>query len=161
MTALSRKTLFAVEAVLDIAHNSGAGPVRSQDITRRQKIPRRYLEQVLQQLVRASILAGVRGPRGGYVLARERRRISVGDIVRVVSGDDAGGDEAASSGSSDSGGSDSAGSDLGAQVLQPVLEELQQEYLARLDAMTMQELCLLAQKAGVPAGAPERLDYAI
>lgn len=151
MTTLSRKTLFAVEAVLDIAHNSGAGPVRSQDITRRQKIPRRYLEQVLQQLVRANILAGVRGPRGGYVLARERRRISVGDIVRVVSGDEADGDDGATSG----------GSDLGAHVLQPALEELQQEYLARLDAMTMQELCLLAQKAGVPAGAPERLDYAI
>ena len=42
------------------------------------------LEQVLQQLVRADILRGVRGPRGGYRLARERRRISLGEVVRVL-----------------------------------------------------------------------------
>ena len=59
-------------------------PVQSGEITRRQGIPRRYLEQVLQQLVRDGVLAGVRGPRGGYRLARERRRISLGEIVRVV-----------------------------------------------------------------------------
>ena len=58
--------------------------MQSSEITRRQGIPRRYLEQVLQQLVRAGVLSGVRGPRGGYRLARERRRISVGEIVRVV-----------------------------------------------------------------------------
>ena len=40
----------------------------------------------MQQLVRAGILRGVRGPRGGYRLARERRRVSVGDVVRVVRG---------------------------------------------------------------------------
>ena len=58
--------------------------MQSGEITGRQGIPRRYLEQVLQQLVRAGILTGVRGPRGGYRLARERRRITVGEIVRVV-----------------------------------------------------------------------------
>ncbi len=80
----SKKTLFAIEAVLDIAYHSGGEPVRSREITRRQGIPRRYLEQTLQQLVRSGVLMGVRGPRGGYRLARERRRISVGEIVRVV-----------------------------------------------------------------------------
>src|SRR3546814_7284143 len=64
--------------------HAGAGPVRSTDISRRQGIPRRYLEQVLQQLVHHGILAGQRGPRGGYRLARERRRISVGEIIRIV-----------------------------------------------------------------------------
>ena len=147
MIALSRRTVFAIEAVLDIAHNSGGQPVRSQDITRRQKIPRRYLEQVLQQLVRANILSGVRGPKGGYVLARERRRISVGDVVRVVNEPPEG--------------EDHDGSALGAQVLLPALGEAQDAYMAQLDGLTMQALCLRAQQAEVPAGAPTRLDYAI
>ena len=78
--------MFAIEAVVDIAYNSGEHPVQSKDIAERQGIPRRYLEQVLQQLVRADILRGVRGPRGGYRLARERRRIPLGEIVRIVAG---------------------------------------------------------------------------
>ena len=41
-------------------------------------------QQVMQQLVRAGVLKGVRGPRGGYRLAKERRRISVGDVVRIA-----------------------------------------------------------------------------
>ncbi len=84
MLRLSRKTLFAIEAVLDIAYHAGAQPVQSREITRRQGIPRRYLEQALQNLVRGGVLVGVRGPRGGYRLARERRRISVGEIIRAV-----------------------------------------------------------------------------
>ena len=84
MLRLSKKMIFAIEAVVDIAYHSSGQPVQSQEITRRQNIPRRYLEQALQKLVRANVLTGVRGPRGGYNLARERRRISVGDIVRVV-----------------------------------------------------------------------------
>ena len=59
--------LFAIEAVLDIAYHAGSEPVQSRDITRRQDIPRRYLEQALQHLVRRGILIGVRGPRGATV----------------------------------------------------------------------------------------------
>ena len=84
MFRLSRKTLFAIEAVLDITYHASANPVQSREITRRQGIPRRYLEQVLQNLVRTGVLTGVRGPRGGYRLARERRRITLADIVQVI-----------------------------------------------------------------------------
>ena len=84
MIRLNKKLLFAIEAVLDIAYNGGAAPVRSAEITARQGIPRRYLEPVLQELVRHKVLIGIRGPSGGYRLARERRRVSVGDIVRTV-----------------------------------------------------------------------------
>ena len=82
----SKKLALALEAVVDIAFHGGSEPVQSQDIARRLGLPRRYLEQVMQQLVRAGVLKGVRGPRGGYRLARERRRISVGEVVRVVQG---------------------------------------------------------------------------
>ena len=70
MLKSSRKLLFAIEAVLDIAYNAADTPVQSREITERQGIPRRYLEPVLQHLVRADILIGVRGPRGGYRLGR-------------------------------------------------------------------------------------------
>ena len=80
----SKRLLFAIESVLDIAYYGGSQPVQSGDISGRQGIPRRYLEQVLQHLVRSGILAGHRGPKGGYQLARERRRITVGEIVRAV-----------------------------------------------------------------------------
>ena len=80
----SKRLLFAIEAVLDIAYYGGSQPVQSGEISGRQGIPRRYLEQVLQHLVRAGILAGHRGPKGGYMLAKDRRRISLGEIVRAV-----------------------------------------------------------------------------
>ncbi|MFP5469574.1 MAG: RrF2 family transcriptional regulator, partial [Alphaproteobacteria bacterium] len=84
MLRLTKKMRYALEAVVDIAYNARPTPVQSREITQRQGIPQRYLEQVMQQLVHANILKGVRGPRGGYTLARERRRISVGEIIRVI-----------------------------------------------------------------------------
>jgi len=151
MLGLSKKTLFAIEAVLDIAFNAGLEPVQSRDITSRQGIPRRYLEQVLQQLVRAGVLIGVRGPRGGYRLARERRRVSVGDVVRVVGGVEDAAEETP----------EIAGSPLGQNVVQPLWLDLQGEFLERLDGISVEELCDRAHRAGVDSAAAARLDYTI
>jgi Rrf2 family protein len=151
MLRLSKKLLFAIEAVLDIAYNAGTLPVQSGEITRRQGIPRRYLEQVLQQLVRAGVLAGVRGPRGGYRLARERRRITLGEIVRVVRSLDGGDDPLA----------EDAGAELGRRVVRPLWLELQDEVMARLDNITIEDLCLRAHHEGVPGDHAERLDFSI
>ncbi len=151
MVRLTKKLLFAIEAVLDIAYNAGTLPVQSSEITRRQGIPRRYLEQVLQQLVRAGILAGVRGPRGGYRLARERRRITVGEIVRVVRALDGGEDPLA----------ESSGAELGRRVVRPLWQELNAEVMSRLDGVTIEDLCLRAHKLGVPGEYGARLDFSI
>ncbi|HXQ50233.1 MAG TPA: Rrf2 family transcriptional regulator [Stellaceae bacterium] len=151
MLRLSKKLLFAIEAVLDIAYNAGALPVQSGEITRRQGIPRRYLEQVLQQLVRAGVLAGVRGPRGGYRLARERRRISLGEIVRVVRSLDGGEDPL----------EEDAGAELGRRVVRPLWLELQDEVMKRLDDITIEDLCLRAHRVGVPGDYTARLDFSI
>ncbi len=86
-SVLSRKALLALEAVVDVALHARPNPVQARDITARQGVPQRYLEQVMQSLVRANILRGVRGPHGGYRLARERRRISVLEIVQVIQAD--------------------------------------------------------------------------
>lgn len=151
MLRLSRKTLFAIEAVLDIAYNAGSEPVQSREITRRQGIPRRYLEQVLQQLVREGLLTGVRGPRGGYRLARERRRISVGDIVRVIRTMEATGDPV----------EDPAGSPLGHEVVRPLWQELSDEFMQRLESISIQDLCDRARDAGIDSEAAKRLDFTI
>jgi Rrf2 family iron-sulfur cluster assembly transcriptional regulator len=151
MLRLSRKTLFAIEAVLDIAYNAGSEPVQSREITRRQGIPRRYLEQVLQQLVRDGVLTGVRGPRGGYRLARERRRISVGDIVRIIRTMEATNDPV----------EDPAGSPLGHEVVRPLWLELAEEFMQRLDSISIQDLCDRSRDAGIESEAAKRLDFTI
>jgi Rrf2 family protein len=145
MIRLNKKLIFAIEAVLDIAYNGGLTPVRSSEITSRQGIPRRYLEPVLQELVRHNVLIGIRGPSGGYRLARERRRVSIGDIVRTVRGLETVEDPIEAG----------AGSALGQEVLRPLWLELQDETMRRLDALTLEDLCVRAHKAGIAGQAAE------
>src|SRR5260370_30044356 len=65
MIRLTKKLLFAIEAVLDIAYNGGHAPVRSSEITERQRIPRRYLEPGLPEAGPHQNLSRTRGPHGG------------------------------------------------------------------------------------------------
>jgi len=147
----SKKLVLALEAVADIAYHGGAEPVQSQDIARRLNLPRRYLEQVMQQLVRAGILRGVRGPRGGYRLARERRRISVADVVRVVRGleEPPSHDELASA------------SELGRRVVGPFWAATEEELMNRLERVSIEDLCRRAEDAGVRSEARGEVDYAV
>lgn len=152
MLRLSRKLMFAIEAVVDIAYNAAETPVQSKDIASRQEIPRRYLEQVLQQLVREGVLRGVRGPRGGYRLARERRRVTLGQITRIVAAMEDMSDPVESS----------TGSQLGREVLRPIWQELQDEALAKLDEISIEDLCQRARDSGVEGSNPPiEVDFAI
>ena len=81
---IPKRIIYAIEAVLDIAINSGLEPVRNESIAKRQGIPKRYLEQTLQTLVKNRILVASRGPRGGYRLAKERRKIKISDIILSI-----------------------------------------------------------------------------
>ena len=150
MLQLSKKTLYAIESVLDIAYHASGETVQSREITRRQGIPRRYLEQALQQLVRHGILVGVRGPRGGYRLARERRRITVGDIIRVVHA----GEPAEPT-------ANEPASELGRKVVRPLWVELQADIMARLDGVTIDDLCSRAGSAGIASEGRQHLDFSI
>jgi Rrf2 family transcriptional regulator, iron-sulfur cluster assembly transcription factor len=150
MLKLSRKTLLALEAVIDIAFNARPEPVQAKEITARQGVPQRYLEQVMQQLVRAGVLKGVRGPRGGYRLARERRRISIGDVVRVAEAIDDGESESAE-----------PRSELGTRIVTPLIASLQDEVMARLDAISIEDLCARARAAGVDCGGASTADFTI
>lgn len=147
----SKKLALALEAVTDIAFHGGAEPVQSQDIARRLGLPRRYLEQVMQQLVRAGILRGVRGPRGGYRLARERRRITVGQVVRVVQGSEEPAEEPGPV----------SESDLGRQVMAPFWQDIEQDLMRRLEDVTVEELCQKAGQAGIESDARRGIDFVI
>ncbi|MBV9990439.1 MAG: Rrf2 family transcriptional regulator [Alphaproteobacteria bacterium] len=150
MLKLSRKTLLALEAVIDIAFNARPEPVQAKEITARQGVPQRYLEQVMQQLVRAGVLKGVRGPRGGYRLAKERRRITVGEVVRVAESLD-----------DDETESVVPHSALGTQIVTPLIASLQAGVMAQLDAISIEDLCARARDAGVDCGGANAGDFAI
>ncbi len=147
----SKKTALAFEAVVDIAFHGGAEPVQSQDIARRLRLPRRYLEQVLQQLVRCGVLKGVRGPRGGYRLARERRRVTVGEVIRVLEGGEADHSDVPAE----------SGSPLGAQVINPFWEKVSRELMERLDAVTIEDLCREAEGQAIESEGRSSFDFVI
>ena len=151
MLTLSNKIMYSIEAVVDIAYHSNGQPVQSQRISTRQRTPGRYLEQSLQKLVKANILTGVRGPRGGYQLARERRRISVGEIVRIVT--DLETENVVDNTLTDS--------EISGKVLIPMWGKIQNTTLEQLDKITIEDLCIKANERGIQSEGRQTLDYAI
>ncbi|MBF0127135.1 MAG: Rrf2 family transcriptional regulator [Magnetococcales bacterium] len=153
MLKFSKKLLYAIEAVTDIAYNSAGEPVQIREVTSRQGVPQRYLEQVMQRLVKAGILKGVRGPRGGYLLGKEKSRITVGDIARVVMDVN----EAEESGLPP----DTATGPIGMQVIRPLWGEFQEKILLMMDTITIEELTTRAFHNGVPSESSNRITYSI
>jgi Rrf2 family iron-sulfur cluster assembly transcriptional regulator len=85
MPLVSRKGILAIAAVIDVAVNARSRPLSAKALAARHKLPPRHLEPVLQALVHDGILRGIRGPHGGYELARDHRDISAEDILRAAS----------------------------------------------------------------------------
>src|SRR5262252_6628573 len=83
---LSNKGRYGVRALFDIAFHNDGRPTQIKDISSRQAIPARFLEQIFQDLKRAGLIGAKRGPRGGYHLAREADEIRIGDVVRALEG---------------------------------------------------------------------------
>ena len=81
---LTTKGRFAVTAMLDLALHAHKGPVTLSGISERQKISLSYLEQLFGKLRRRALVESVRGPGGGYNLAREAERVTVADIICAV-----------------------------------------------------------------------------
>ncbi len=147
---LSKKLFYAVEAVLYIAYNAGRGPIASRDIAAKQGLPPRYLEQLMQRLVRAGILRGVRGPHGGYLLARERRRITVGDICECLNEEK---DETAQKAY--------GGTPLGSRIVAPVWDAAQAQTMNYLKQINLADLCEQAAAGNIRRDSEERMDFAI
>ncbi|OGW35872.1 MAG: hypothetical protein A2010_16895 [Nitrospirae bacterium GWD2_57_9] len=83
---LSTKGKYGVRAVYEIARHFGRGPITIKEIADRQGISFSYLEQILHKLGKAGLIESVRGPAGGYLLARKPAELTIGDIVRTLEG---------------------------------------------------------------------------
>jgi Rrf2 family transcriptional regulator, iron-sulfur cluster assembly transcription factor len=138
MNLLSRRSVLAIAAIVDVALHARSTPVHARTLAARHKLPPRHLETLLQGLVHAKILKGVRGPRGGYELAREPRRIPVGEIVRLSL--------SLSTADPDDLGSNSV---LFERVIDPAVRRAGETFRANLDAITVEQLCETAEKTHV------------
>ncbi|HEV7909843.1 MAG TPA: Rrf2 family transcriptional regulator [Methylocella sp.] len=131
MILLSRRGHLALAAVVDIAIHARPLPIAAKALAVRLELPPRHLEGLLQSLVHANILKGVRGPRGGYELARERRRITAASVLRAVS--------------SENGGDDVSHCRLVGQLVAPIIEAAGKAFLDELETITVDDICRRAE----------------
>lgn len=151
---LSTRSLYGVRAIFDIAYNYGGQPVQVKDISKRQKISPRYLEQIFQRLKKTGVLKSKRGPNGGYYLTKMPKEITVGDILRATEGSlqlvfcttakkikkcDL----------------------LERCVTRSVWEETGKIMTKFLDSVTIQDLCKKGQSLGIERDIPHGLMYSI
>src|SRR6476620_11616690 len=123
MSLVSRKGVLAIAAVIDVALNSSSRPVSAKALAARHRLPPRHLEPVLQSLVRGGILKGIRGPHGGYELARGPRGVTTNDILRAASTVHEAGEE--------------PNSELVAEVVLPVLSVAEREFGQALSRISL------------------------
>jgi Rrf2 family protein len=83
----STKARYSLRLMIDIAQNDTTGPVSLTDVSRRQNVSVKYLEQLAKALSAAYCLISIRGSQGGYRLARPAREISAGEVIRAAEGD--------------------------------------------------------------------------
>lgn len=86
MSVISQKTQYALRAVFELAKHQGEGPVKIGRIATAQVIPQRFLENILNQLKRSGVIESRRGKEGGYLLARDRHTLTVGEVIALVQG---------------------------------------------------------------------------
>lgn len=143
-----RKVFIAIEAVIYIAHQNGGDPVRSKDICEYQGVSLRYLEQILQSLVHDGILKSIRGPKGGYVLSRDRRKIRLVEIYKTVA-------------SSDKQAPSLSGSALNRHVIASVAKEAEESLANFFSSKTVRDLCDEASRHNIVIKPDERFDFVI
>jgi Rrf2 family protein len=133
MPLLPRKGVLAIAAVIDIALHARSGPVSARALAARHGLPPRHLEPVLQALVRDGILKGIRGPRGGYEIARERKQVTAEAILRAAGTVDD--DETPTLN----------GSRLLGEVVLPALAEAEKAFAVALGRINVDDLTLAAE----------------
>lgn len=83
---ISTKGRYALRMLIDLAQNSGSGFIALKDISERQGVSKKYLEQIVPILNRSNILITGRGYQGGYKLAKAPDKYTVGDVLRLTEG---------------------------------------------------------------------------
>src|SRR5271157_2708895 len=83
---ISTSSRYGVRALFDLAYHGGGQRTQVKEICKRQKLPKRYLEQIFNKIQKAGLLKGKRGPQGGYTLSKDPSEITVLDIISAVQG---------------------------------------------------------------------------
>jgi Rrf2 family transcriptional regulator, iron-sulfur cluster assembly transcription factor len=147
MSLLPRKGLLAIAAVVDVAVNARDRPVSAKALAERHGLPPRHLEPVLQALVHDGILRGVRGPHGGYALARERDHIGIDEIVRAAATVRDEDDHVVAS-------------PLIAEVVSPAVAEAERAFSGALSRINVDDLARRVESGDSPASSAE-IDFTI
>lgn len=142
------RALLALDIALDIAFHAGRGGevTGAAEIAERLNAARRGIEPLLQALVRAGLLDSVRGPRGGYRMARAPREVRLAEIVAAVTEEDAG---------------DAPPGKLATVVTAPLWAELNATVEKKLQSITLEELLKRAAAAGMRRPVSEPLHFVI
>lgn len=149
MPLLPRKAVLAVAAVIDVAMQENGQPISAKTLAARHGLPPRHLEPVLQALVRCGILKGIRGPRGGYELARPAAEITVHDVLRAT---DARGPRPEKK--------NGAAREL-RDVADEVLDEIARDVELAFAKVTLADVCKKGDEAGIRRGGRALSAYVI
>ncbi len=131
---LSSKGCYGVKALFDMAFYHPGQAAQIKDISERQGVPPRFLEQIFQDLKRAGLVTSKRGPQGGYQLGETPAKIRIGDVLRALEGPIELQPEA----------SEKKPGELGQQVSDLLWHELSVAIEGCCDSVTIKDLCLRA-----------------
>ncbi len=152
---LSTQSRYGVRAIFDIAYHSAGLETQVKDISRRQGISQRYLEQIFQKLKRAGIVGSKRGPSGGYFLGKKPEDITLAEVIKVTEGN------ITPVLCVDPGDSTQPCERSGECVTQIVWNEAGKRLKDYFDSVTVRDLCELAKQLGIKKDLDKRFMYYI
>ncbi len=150
---ISTKTRYGVRAIFDLAYHSSGTSAQVKDISKRQNISQRYLEQIFHRLKKAGLVKSERGPKGGYILTRSPKEITIGDIYRAV---DKNFDLVPCKGKEGS-----RCEHLEECVTMPIWEKISKEVEKIFDSVTIEDLCNIATERNIPRDIENKYMYFI
>jgi Rrf2 family protein len=133
----SAKGEYGVLAVFELAQHTEETPIQAKTIAKKQRIPLRFLEQVLSSLRKAGLVESVRGAQGGYILNRPPSEIRISDVLEAIEGP-------INPHNRTSGDGDPyhpLDIEHGEDILKPIWEEARTSVMKVLDSITIQNLC--------------------
>jgi len=152
---LSTQSRYGVRAIFDIAYHSEGLETQVKDISRRQGISQRYLEQIFQKLRRAGVVGSKRGPTGGYFLGKKPKDITIGEIVQITEG------SINPVRCVDRGNPKEPCERSGECVTKIVWTEAGKRLTDYFDSVTINDLCKLAKEMGIRKDLDKRFMYYI
>ena len=152
---LSTQSRYGVRAIFDIAYHSEGLDTQVKDISRRQGISQRYLEQIFQKLKKGGIVGSKRGPSGGYFLNKRPEDITVGEVIRITEG----GINPVLCVNPEN--SSQPCERLGECVTQVIWNEAGERLKQYFDSVTIRDLCIKAKEMGIKRDLDKRFMYYI